>query len=153
METIPGPSLAAKDLSEHLEETDCCPDRNGGFEKFASVVMGGKPYQQSVQFTCRGKNTYFVIPVGGFKALRFWLGLDDKTPYASGRAADVTFYSNSGQQIGVKKTAALGKPSAVEVNLQGVVQLKVRCAGRDQQTSEQRDVEHVAFGQAVLINE
>ncbi|MEU0550927.1 hypothetical protein [Micromonospora sp. NPDC005979] len=106
-----------------------------------------------MQFTCRGKNTYFVIPVGGFKTLSFWLGIDDNTPYASGRAADVSFYSNAGQQIGAKRTATLGKPAVVEVNLQGVVQLKIRCAGRDQRTNEQRDVEHVAFGQAVLISE
>ncbi|XVU21251.1 hypothetical protein ACQPZJ_28740 [Actinoplanes sp. CA-054009] len=145
-ETTEAPAAPEVTYLDEVDDTD----RNGGFRREA-VTMNGTNYQRSVQFTCNGKQTYFVFPVAGYRALSFSLGIDDATADASGLAADVTFYSNTGRQIGAKKyTAVLGPAKKVTVDVNGVVQLKIRCYGRDAETNQQRSIPYVAFGEAVL---
>jgi hypothetical protein len=146
--TSDGPGTTSTAEVGYLDEIDDT-DRNGGFRR-ESVNMAGVNYLRSVQFTCNGKNTYFVFPVAGFQTLTFQLGIDDATEDAFGLAADVTFYGDSGRQLGKKLTAALGPAKKVDLDIRGVNQLKIKCYGRDSRTNEHEPVPYIAFGEAVL---
>lgn len=143
-ELSPSPQPGIRYLDELSAE-----DRNGGYRR-GLVTMAGQTYDRSVQFSCNGNSTYFVYPVAGTATLDFWLGIDDNTARASGRAADLTFYADNGRQIGSRQTARLGPAVKVQVDLEGVTQLKIRCVGRDVTSGAQKDVAHVAFGEATL---
>ncbi|PWR09803.1 hypothetical protein DKT68_11015 [Micromonospora acroterricola] len=132
----------------YLDELDA-DDRNGGYVR-EPVNMAGKRYLRSVQLSCNSTRTYFVYPVAGMKTLDLWLGIDDQTTGASGRVADLTFYSDAGRQIGSTKTAKLGPAAKVQIPLDEVTQLTIRCVGRELKSGDQENVAHVAFGDAIL---
>jgi hypothetical protein len=147
----PGPTSSSTDQPSGVTYLDelSADQRNGGYVR-EPVTMNHILYDRSVQLTCNGKDSWFIYPIAGHRTLSFALGIDDSVTSAFGRAADVTFYADRGTQIGERHTAGLGAAQKVEVDVTGVIQLKIRCIGRDAESNEQKNVPHVALGEAVL---
>ncbi len=103
-------------------------------------VISTQPYPNSIAFGCNGPagdgQAAEAYNVAGSSAFTAEVGIADDTQYVTGVIATVTFTNESGQQLGQPVQVSLGHPVSVKLNVTGVTQLGMTCAGRNQHTNQ-----------------
>jgi hypothetical protein len=113
-----------------------------------TAVISSRPYPHSVEIGCSG--SYLIYNTSGSKQLTATLGVADSASDANGAIADISFYDQDDRQLGKTVSVSVAHPAAVTLDMTGIVQTKITCAGRDRVTDDSRSF-HVMLGDAALI--
>jgi hypothetical protein len=115
-------------------------------------VIGAKTYANSLIWGCGGGSNPpdEAYDVAGDSVFTAEVGIPDDAQGATDVAATVTFTNESGQQVGQPVRVSLGHPVSVSMNIKGVTQLGITCAGQDQQTGQADNDFSIALGNAAV---
>lgn len=111
-----------------------------GHSRARPVTFSGVHYPRGISFACSTSTvTYVQWNVAGSSRFEAVAGIDDSTSDAFGVAAELLFYDQDGRQLVPEPaTVGLGHPQELKLDLEGVVILRMTCAGRDVKTNKQR---------------
>lgn len=90
--------------------------------------IGTTSYQNSVRFSCYfGGSGHVTYNVAGYKFLDATIGVPNNATNAVDNTMAITFFKDGSTQMGSPLNVALGQPQPVHLDLQGAVQLKIKC--------------------------
>jgi hypothetical protein len=115
-------------------------------------VIAAKTYANSLIWGCGGGSDPpdEAYDVAGDSVFTAQVGIPDDAQGATDVTATVTFTNESGQQVGQPVRVSLGHPVSVSMNIKGVTQLGITCAGQDQQTGQADNDFSIALGNAAV---
>ncbi|GAA1655631.1 hypothetical protein [Catellatospora bangladeshensis] len=123
-----------------------------GYTQTGAYSMSATLYQRSVRVSCERPNEdYTEWNVAGFHTLKATLGISDDQSNAFGAIGEFIFYNQNGNAIGKPHVVSVGSPKKVEVDLTGVVRLRITCSGRDSKTSKTRSL-YTIYGDATIVS-
>ncbi|BCJ73643.1 hypothetical protein CS0771_31870 [Catellatospora sp. IY07-71] len=123
-----------------------------GYTQTGAYSMSATLYQRSVRVSCERPNEdYTEWNVAGFHTFKATLGISDDQSNAFGAIGEFVFYNQNGNAIGKPHVVSIGSPKKVEVDLTGVVRLRITCSGRDSKTSKTRSL-YTIFGDATIVS-
>jgi hypothetical protein len=112
-----------------------------------TAIISNRSYPHSVEVGC--SDSYLIYNTSGSKQLTATLGVADSASDANGAIADISFYDQDNRQIGKTVSVSVAHPTAVTLDVTGVVQTKITCSGRDRVTDDSRWF-HVMLADAAL---
>jgi hypothetical protein len=130
---------------------DLTPTVDNGNISPGQQVIAAQPYPKSIMFYCNGganDQPIEAYDVAGSSTFTANAGIPDSMQNATDVAATLTFTNESGRQIGSPVQVSLGHPVKIDLNITGVTQLGLTCAGRNMSTSQSVYEFEVAFGNA-----
>jgi len=127
-------------------------DQVNGYDYAQPVGLNGVRYPRSVGFSCqRATSNYVQWSVAGYKTFSAMAGIPDDASNAFGGIAEMIFYNQDGTQLAKPFDVSLGHPLQVTLQLNGAVQLRVTCSGRDVKTGNEREFAG-ALGNAEILS-
>jgi hypothetical protein len=118
-----------------------------------SQVMSAKSYPDSVTFICQpanGGQPTEAFDVAGHTLFTAVVGIPDDTSNVTSVDETVTFADQSGTDLMNPVTVSLGHPATVQLNISGVTQLAVTCAGINTQTQQSANGYAITLGNAQI---
>ncbi|GIF73926.1 hypothetical protein [Asanoa siamensis] len=127
-------------------------DETAGRASAGAATFSDQRYPRSISFWCsRATSSYVQWNVAGSATFTATAGIDDGTQGAFGLAAEMIFYNEDGRQLVPKPIdVSVGHPRKVEIDLTGVVSLRMTCSGRVMKTNDQASV-YTTLGDALII--
>jgi hypothetical protein len=119
-----------------------------------SQAMSARTYPNSIMFQCEGSPSNgqpdVAYDIAGHTLFRAILGIPDDAQGATNVNETVTFANQSGALLTKPVVVSLGSPVSVRLNISGVTQLEMTCAGTNTQTQQQDDSVNLALGNAYV---
>ncbi|HKE50125.1 MAG TPA: hypothetical protein VKE25_01310 [Actinomycetes bacterium] len=142
----PSPTVPPPPGSRYLADLDPV-DVGFAFYSPETAIMSNRSYPHSVEVGCT--DSYMIYNTSGSSKLIATLGVADSASDANGAIADISFYDQDDRQIDKTFSVSVAHPTAVTIDLTGVVQTKITCSGRDRVNDDSRWF-HVMLGDAAL---
>ena len=123
-----------------------------GYYDPRAVNLSANRYPRGISFYCNtATSTNLQWNVAGSTRFAATAGIDDNTENAFGVVAELLFYDQDGRPLLPKPVeVSVGHPKKVQLDLKGVVSLRMTCAGREAKTNEKEDT-YVVLGDPIVV--